>query len=191
MHSPILMLPRRSGISIRIDWLVDVGSGTVVAVDGKAMVGKPRTAKSNREIGLDPAMVTAQRSHRAQSSEERLKWGPAHQGSELVFTWEDGTPIHPDILTRTFQRLAKSAGLPVIRLHDLRHSYATAALEAGVSMKVVQERLGHASIAVTSDLYSHVRPEVDQAADKVAGFIFGACMGGRVAGWLHRTKCLL
>jgi integrase len=79
------------------------------------------------------------------------------------------------INSKTFQRLAKAAKLPVIRLHDLRHSYATASHEAGVPLKVVQERLGYASIAITADVYSHVRPEVDQAAaDKVAGLILGA-----------------
>ena len=70
--------------------------------------------------------------------------------------------------------LAEDAGLPQIRLHDLRHSYATAALEAGVPLKVVSERLGHSSIAITGDIYSHVRPEIHQAAaDKVAGLILG------------------
>jgi len=62
----------------------------------------------------------------------------------------------------------------VIRLHDLRHTYATAALEAGVPLKTVSTRLGHASIAITGDIYSHVRVEVDQAAaDLVAGLILG------------------
>jgi integrase len=92
-----------------------------------------------------------------------------------VFTWEDGRPLHPNVISRTFSRLAKAAGLPVIRLHDVRHSYASAALEAGVPMKVVSERLGHSSISITGDIYSHVRAEVDQAAaDKVAGMILGA-----------------
>ena len=82
---------------------------------------------------------------------------------------------HPDVLTKTFQRRAKAAGLPVIRLHDLRHSFATAALEAGVPLKVVSDRLGHASINITGDTYSHVRPEVDQeAANLVANLILGA-----------------
>jgi integrase len=73
-----------------------------------------------------------------------------------------------------FQAAARKAKLPVIPLHGLRHSYATAGLEAGVPMKVMQERLGHSSLAITADLYTHVRPQVDQeAADRTAVYIFG------------------
>ena len=84
----------------------------------------------------------------------------------------DGSPIHPDLITDWFRRLARAAGLPPIRLHDVRHSYATAALAAGVPAKVVSERLGHATIAITLDTYSHVIPGMDaQAANAVASLI--------------------
>ena len=117
----------------------------------------------------------ALKSHEARQATERLKWGPAYKGTELIFTWEDGRPLHPNVISRTFARAAEKAELPVIRPHDLRHSYASAALEAGVSIKVVSEHLGHSSISNTGDIYSHVRAEVDQAAaDKVAGVILGA-----------------
>jgi integrase len=66
-----------------------------------------------------------------------------------VFTRPDGSRIHPDLITDWFRRLARAAGLPPIRLHDVRHSYATAALAAGIPAKVVSERLGHATIAIT------------------------------------------
>lgn len=66
-----------------------------------------------------------------------------------MFTRADGSPIHPDLITDWFRRLARAAGLPPIRLHDVRHSYATAALAAGVPAKVISERLGHATIAIT------------------------------------------
>ena len=92
--------------------------------------------------------------------------------SGLVFTRPDGSPIHPDLITDWFRRLARDAGLPPIRLHDVRHSYATAALAAGIPAKVVSERLGHANIAITLDVYSHVIPGMDaQAANAVAGLI--------------------
>jgi integrase len=72
----------------------------------------------------------------------------------------------------TRRRLARAAGLPPIRLHDVRHSYATAALAAGVPAKVVSERLGHANIAITMDVYSHVIPGMDaQAANAMASLI--------------------
>jgi integrase len=91
-----------------------------------------------------------------------------------VFTRPDGAPIHPDLITDWFRRLARAAGLPPIRLHDVRHSYATAALAAGVPAKVVSERLGHATIAITLDVYSHVIPGMDaQAAKAVASLILG------------------
>jgi integrase len=96
-----------------------------------------------------------------------------------VFTWDNGRPLHPNVISRTFTRLAEKAELPAIRLHDLRHSYASAALTAGVGLKVVSERLGHASISITGDIYSHVSRDVDQsAADQVAAVIFGG--GGAV-----------
>lgn len=91
-----------------------------------------------------------------------------------MFTWPDGSPIHPERFTKWFYRRARAAGLPKIRLHDVRHSYATAALAAGIPAKVVSERLGHANIAITMDTYSHVLPGLDaQAAGTVARLILG------------------
>jgi integrase len=100
--------------------------------------------------------------------------GPGWVDSGLVFTWPDGRALHPERFTRWFQHHAHDAGLPKIRLHDVRHSYATAALAAGVPAKVVSERLGHANIAITMDTYSHVLPGMDErAASAVARFILG------------------
>jgi integrase len=99
---------------------------------------------------------------------------PVVQDSGLVFTWLDGRPIHPERFSRWFEQHARAAGLPKIRLHDVRHSYATAALAAGVPAKVISERLGHANIAITMDTYSHVLPGLDaEAADTVARLILG------------------
>ena len=99
---------------------------------------------------------------------------PRWEDSGLVFTWPDGRPLHPERFSRWFQQHARAAGLPRIRLHDVRHSYATAALAAGVPAKVVSERLGHANIAITMDTYSHVLPGLDeQAAGTVARLILG------------------
>jgi integrase len=78
-------------------------------------------------------------------------------------------------VSKAFARLASSAGLPALTLHGLRHSYATAGLAAGVPVKVMSERLGHANTAVTSDLYQHVLPAMDAAAAAtVAGLILGS-----------------
>jgi integrase len=92
----------------------------------------------------------------------------------LVFTRPDGAPIHPDLISDWFERLAREAGLPKIRLHDVRHSYASAALAAGIPAKIVSERLGHATVQITLDTYSHVLPGLDaQAAETVARLILG------------------
>ena len=92
--------------------------------------------------------------------------------SGLVFTWPDGSPSTPTSSPTGSGGSARAAGLPPIRLHDVRHSYATAALAAGIPAKVVSERLGHANIAITLDTYSHVIPGMDaQAASAVARLI--------------------
>jgi integrase len=89
-----------------------------------------------------------------------------------VFVWPDGRPLHPDTITSLFPRALRRCGLPRIRLHDVRHSYATAALKAGLPAKIVPERLGHATAAFTLQVYSHVLPGRDQrAADAVAALI--------------------
>jgi integrase len=159
---------------------VDLEAGRVsprrprVVVDYEVHVSEPKTAKGRRSLALDPATVAALRQHRTQQLEQRLAVGPRWQDSGLVFTWPDGQPIHPQRFSSWFEQHARAAGLPRIRLHDVRHSYATAALAAGVPAKVVSERLGHANIAITMDTYSHVLPGRDaQAADTVARLILG------------------
>ena len=95
---------------------------------------------------------------------ERIAWGPAWNEAGLIFTREDGRPLRPEYVTRHFQALAEKAGLPVIRLHDLRHTNASLALSAGVDLKVVSERLGHSQLAITADLYTHVNRGLGKAA---------------------------
>jgi integrase len=93
---------------------------------------------------------------------------------QLLFVWPDGTPLHPDTMTSLFAKHLTAAGLPKIRLHDLRHSYATAALRAGISPKIVSERLGHTNVAFTMQTYMHVIPGMDAAAaDEIASLILG------------------
>jgi len=159
---------------------VDLEAGRVsprrprVVVNYEVVVSEPKTAKGRRSLALDPATVAALREHRARQLKQQLAVGPRWENSGLVFTWPDGRPIHPERFTRWFEQHARAAGLPKIRLHDVRHSYATAALAAGVPAKVVSERLGHANIAITMDTYSHVLPGLDaQAAGTVARLILG------------------
>ena len=146
----------RRGEVAGLRWVdVDLNAGRVsprrrrVVVNYEVLVSEPKTAKGRRSLALDPATVTALREHRTQQLEQRLAVGPRWQDSGLVFTWPDGRPIHP-------------------------HRFSTAALAAGVPAKVVSERLGHATIAITMDTYSHVLPGLDaQAAGTVARLILG------------------
>lgn len=148
---------------------------SAVAVDYGVDIQPPKTKKGRRSLNLDATTVSALRSWRKRQNEERLACGEAWQDTGLVFTREDGSMIHPEHLSDLFTRRAKAAGLPRIRFHDLRHTYATAALSAGVHVKVVSERLGHATVAITLDTYSHVLPSMDEsAAETVARHILGA-----------------
>jgi integrase len=109
------------------------------------------------------------RAHRKAQAAERLAFGAAYEDHGLAFCRENGTPIWPRTFSRAFEKHVRDAGLPLIRLHDLRHTWASLALAQGVHPKVVQERLGHASIAITLDVYSHVVPAMQQdAAERVA-----------------------
>ena len=135
-----------------------------VVVGYRVLDSKPKTEKGSRLIALDPATVTALRSHRARQAEERLLWGPAYNDSGLVFTTEIGVGIHPERITRGFARLVKKAGLPAITVHGVRHSYATKLADAGVSLEVISKRLGHSSVAITGDLYRHRTDASDRAA---------------------------
>jgi integrase len=108
---------------------------------------------------------------------ERLLVGPGWQDHGLVFLEPDGQPIHPDRFRKRFEHRVQRSGLPTIRFHDLRHTYATLALQAGVHAKVVSEILGHASIGITLDTYSHAVPGLqEQAAETVAALVFGGAV---------------
>jgi integrase len=149
---------------------------TLITVNNEVFLSSPKTAKSRRRVALDEHTMTSVREHKRRQAEDRLAAGLLWDTTnDLVFTDEAGGPLHPDWFTRMFNRLAQSAGLPRIRLHDLRHSYATLALQAGVHPKVVSERLGHATVGITLDLYSHVVEGLDaEAADTVAERLFGS-----------------
>jgi integrase len=148
---------------------------TVVVVDKHAVVvAEAKTATSRRQIALDPFTVATLKAHRVRQLEERLAWRPAWTDTGLVFTREDGQVLHPEHVTKRFARLVRDAGLPRITLHGVRHSYATAALAAGEPLKVVSERLGHASTSITANLYQHVLPSMDErTANAVANLILG------------------
>jgi integrase len=146
---------------------------TMTMVAGRPAVGTPKSEAGVRQIKLDPDTVAALRAWRKQQNADRLLMGSgwAETGG-LLATEADGTSIHPQVLSRRFRSIVAAAGLPAIRFHDVRHSYATAALAAGVPVKTLSKRLGHADIKVTLSIYAHVMPGDDEAAaDLVAAHI--------------------
>jgi integrase len=105
---------------------------------------------------------------------ERRAFGQSYHEHGKLFCHPDGKPIHPDTITRRFNRLVDAAGVPRIRLHDVRHTYATLSLDAGVDPKIVSDRIGHVNMAYTLQIYTHRSTGRDrEAAKRVAGLIFG------------------
>jgi integrase len=146
---------------------------SVVPVNGRLIYAEPKTPRGRRSVALDVTTARALREHRKRQAEERLAVGPAYQAGDLLFCREDGAPLAPGRVSHRFAETSRRVGLPPIRLHDLRHTHATMALAAGVHPKTVSERLGHSSVSLTLDLYSHAIPALqEEAADRIAGLLF-------------------
>ena len=141
---------------------------SLVSVSYEVQESDAKTQRSERVIDLDPRTVKVLREHGARQLAEREAVDAGYRDHNLVFAKPDGTFIHPDIFSQSFQRHVSSAGVPRIRLHDLRHTHATLLLQAGVSPKIVSERLGHATVAFTMQVYAHVIPGMQ--ADAAAAF---------------------
>ena len=132
---------------------------TLVRSGGRIALGEPKTKGSRRTIYLTGAAMEALKIHLEQQLEDIERLGDLYHDLGLVFTSGVGTLINPSNLRRrSFAPLLKRAGLPQIRFHDLRHTCATLLLSRNVHPKYVQELLGHATVAITLDTYSHVIP---------------------------------
>jgi integrase len=146
---------------------------TLGTVNYKLAFGLPKTAHSRRTISLDPATLAALTAHRATQRVDKTEIGEGYHDQDLVFAKIDGSPTHPDFYSQCFDRTVAKLPVPRIRLHDLRHTHATLGLQAGVQAKIMSERLGHASVGFTLDVYTHVIAGHDQgAANQVADMIF-------------------
>lgn len=167
----------RRGEATAIPWTeVDLDQGfiniteQIVEVSYEPYFDTPK-ADSERTIVLDETTRTLLLEWKATQDEERRTLSARGEWTETgrVFTREeDGSTYHPQWISRRFRRLAKDAGLPPIRLHDLRHEAATLALTAGTDLKVVQEMLGHSTITLTADTYTSVVPALSRAAAEAA-----------------------
>ena len=137
----------------------------------------PKTARGRRVVLLPRLAVSALKAHRASQNGERLRLGTAYEDQDLILARADGSPWPPSQFSSEFARLVKKRGIRC-RFHDLRHSHASQLLRQGVPVKVVSERLGHASASITLDVYSHVLPGMQQAAVEKIDAMFGAAVGG-------------
>jgi integrase len=169
----------RRGEALGLHW-ADIEDGiatihsTITAVEHKVKVGGQTKTGKVRQIELDAPTLAALRIWRARQAQERLLFGTGYPETGLVFCHPDGRPYHPERVSREFDRMVQRLKLRRVRLHDLRHGWATMALKAGVHPKIVQERLGHSNIGVTLNIYSHTDLELRAgAAAKVAGLVFG------------------
>ncbi|GAA1771494.1 Putative prophage phiRv2 integrase [Nonomuraea coxensis DSM 45129] len=179
----------RRGEAVGLRWKdVDLAAGTagvhwqITQLGWEPVQGRPKTEASDRTIALDADTVTALRAHRKRQAAERLAAGEAWMDSGFVFTDEIGRALHPQQVSDQFYLLSFRAGLPPVRLHDLRHGAASIMLAAGVDLKVVQETLGHVSSTFTRDTYTSVYPEVARAAaESAAALINTAASGAQTA----------
>jgi len=162
----------RRGELLALKWdNVNLKEGIIAVKENLVWIAKkgfvfqpPKTEKSKRVVPLPDDVLAELKRHKVRQAEEKLKIGAAYQDNGLVFCTEIGTPIIPRNFERKYKALLKKAGLTGVKLHSLRHTYATRLLELGENLKVVQELLGHSRISVTADIYSHVSPELKRGA---------------------------
>jgi integrase len=183
LHVPLVIAATtgmRRGEFLALRWGqldLDAGLARVVAslqvVAGEFRFMEPKTDRARRTVALPPVTVELLRRHRKEQTERRLLLGEAWQDFDLVMDRGDGGPLSPDALSRSFYRLVRSIGLPGLRLHDLRHAYATTLLVAGVHPKIASEALGHSSVAFTMDVYSHVLPTMQEESARAIQAAFG------------------
>jgi len=146
---------------------------TVVRVGTGLIFSQPKSAAGRRAVHIPPLIVQLLREHRVHQNQQRLQLGAVWQDHDLVFAAANGEPINPSNLRRDFLSLIARAGVPTIRVHDLRHTFATLALSSGAPLKAVAEAIGHADTRLTLSTYTHVLPgQRQEVADKVASLLF-------------------
>jgi len=166
----VLLRGARRGEAVGLRWAdADLGAGYVrvrrpiVLVRGSVTESTPKTKTGDRLIWLDAETVRILKEHRKAQLMTRLKAGSGWQDNDLIFCKDDGTPFKPDYVTRRFKRLSALAGLPVIKLHEGRHSAASLARDAEVDPEIRRRTLGHADAAMTSH-YTHPEAAAYKAA---------------------------
>ena len=143
---------------------VSVNRSVYRAKGGQSIYQDPKTAKGRRLVALTPSSALLLRALWQRQEVDGILQGYAVNGDSPVFRYRDGSPILPAGFTHAFKKIARRVGLEGYRLHDTRHAHATMMLRQGVHPKIVQERLGHAKVGTTLDIYSHVTPGLQEAA---------------------------
>lgn len=156
---------------------------TLAVMRGKPVIQKEtKTRSSTRAVSLPSVAVDALRAHRLEQDRERAAHAEDYQDNGLVFCGIQGQPIGPSNLRRRFRTLLRKAGLPEIRLHDLRHTHATMLFSAGVNLKLVSDRLGHTTTGITADIYAHVLPRMRDEVAATVDRLFSPHEGLQVEG---------
>ena len=138
---------------------------TLQVVHGKGLMSlEPKTDRSRRLVSLAPDALAFLAGLKIKQREQHEALGIIWSESDFVFAHTDGSPFYPNTVSKRFGELVKKAGIPHVRLHDMRHTHATLMLKEGVNPKTVAERLGHASVVITLDTYSHVLPGLQEEA---------------------------
>ena len=169
----------RRGEAVGLRWSdVDLDAGQlrveqqVVKVGSQLVIGPPKSHAGNRTVALDRTTAELLRWHRRRQRLDRWKAETLWVDTGLVFTREDGTGLDPAYVSRHFDRLVARHGMPRIRLHDLRHTSASVGLASGETLLEVSRRLGHSSIAITADVYSHISPQTAaESAERLAQLV--------------------
>jgi integrase len=147
----------------------------IIRISGLGLVeSEPKTEKSKRTVTMSPFLEELLRKVQGTQIGQKDYLEDAWVNDGYVFSQPDGRAIDPDLITKAFNKMVKEIGMPHLTPHGLRHQYATAAREAGIDMDIISKNLGHASVAITLDIYAHLTPEVmEEAAKKIESKLFG------------------
>jgi len=175
-----IMTGMRKGEILGLRWSdIDMERGyaqvrqTLGWVAGKPVLQEPKTERSRRSVALSPETILALEQHRNEQVQDRLFFDSEYKDHGLIIARPDGSPQNPRTFDDAWYRALERSELPRIRFHDLRHTHASILLQQGVHPKIVSERLGHATISITLDTYSHVLPGLQkEIADRFDDIIF-------------------
>lgn len=170
----------RRGEALGLTWndidlnrgIIDINKSSLYTADKGIFEHDTKTKKSKRVISIPSVTVDVLRAYKVHQTERRLQLGDRWQGSDKVFTTEEGAPLHPDTATKYYHKFAERNGLTNTKIHALRHTNATLMIANGTDIKTVSKRLGHANITTTGNIYTHAIQTADERAAEALNDIF-------------------